>query len=251
MNNTDYVLLRTHILKNEQSFPKEKSIVPTPTPTPIAPTPTPTPVTATKLVALTFDDGPDATLTPLVLDKLDKYKVPATFMMVGQRVNDSTSTVIKRIVDSGDEIGNHSWSYSSMDTMDTATIQKSINDTNAAIYKYSGTTPKFFRAPNLAYSSTLYSAVNLTFVQGVLAFDWDQTTSAQTRANYIINGAKDGAIFLMHDVQPLPHPTPEALDIIIPELQKQGYEFVTLSELFKRKGITLSPSDDKVYTYLQ
>ena len=203
-----------------------------------------------KIAALTFDDGPDTQLTPLVLDKLDKYKVPATFMMIGQKVNDSTKPVIDRIISSGCEIGNHSWGYSSMTGMSAADIRKSVSDTNAAILRYSGTTPKFFRAPNLAINSTMLSAIDLTFVNGVTCNDWIQSTTAQERANLIINGARDGAIFLMHDVQPLPHPTPEALDIIIPTLQKQGYEFVTLSQLFERKGVKLSPTDDKTYTYV-
>lgn len=200
-----------------------------------------------KLIALTFDDGPSASLTPLVLDKLDKYKVKATFMMIGQNINSSTSSVIKRINDSGHEIGNHSWSYSSMDSMSASDVKTSINNTTAAIKQYSGQTPKFFRAPNLAYSQTLYSACDLTFVQGVICNDWQSSVTAQQRANYAIQGAKDGAIILLHDNQPLPHPTPEALDIIIPTLQNQGYQFVTLSELFAAKGVTLSGSDDKVY----
>ena len=200
-----------------------------------------------RLIALTFDDGPDVTLTSLVIDKLDKYKVPGTFMVVGQNINDSTSTVIKRIVSSGHEIGNHSWSYAIMGNMSTEEIQKSVNDTTEAIQKYSGTTPKFFRAPNLVYSETLHAAVDLIFVQGILAYDWDQTSTAQQRADAIISEAKDGAIILLHDVQPLPHPTPEALDIIIPTLQNQSYEFVTLSELFRRKGVILSLAEKKVY----
>lgn len=55
----------------------------------------------------------------------------------------------------------------------------------------------------------------------------------------------------MHDVQPLPHPTPEALDIIIPTLLDQGYTFVTLSELFEIKGVALNPNDNNIYTYVQ
>lgn len=209
---------------------------------------TPTVDPSKKLIALTFDDGPSASLTPLVLDKLDKYKAKATFMMIGQNINSSTSSVVKRITDSGYEIGNHSWSYSSMNSMSASDIKTSINNTNAAIKQYSGQTPKFFRAPNLSYSQTLYSACDLTFVQGVICNDWQQSVTAQQRANYAIQGAKDGAIILMHDNQPLPHPTPEALDIIIPTLQNQGYQFVTLSELFAAKGVKLSGSDDKVYS---
>jgi endo-1,4-beta-xylanase len=112
-----------------------------------------------KVVALTFDDGPNSTLTPLVLDKLEKYKVPATFMMVGSNINDSTKDVIKRVVDLGCEIGNHSWSYSSMDKMTAEEIQKSIGDTTAKIQEYSGKTPLFFRPANLATSTTMFDAI--------------------------------------------------------------------------------------------
>ncbi|AEV70590.1 polysaccharide deacetylase family protein [Acetivibrio clariflavus] len=203
-----------------------------------------------KLTALTFDDGPDVTLTALVLDKLDKFQVPATFMVVGQRVNDSTSDIIKRIVNSGHEIGNHSWDYSSMGDMSAEEIKESVGKTTAVIEKYSGTSPKFFRAPNLVYSQTLYDNVDLIFAHGITANDWIQTTTAQQRADAIINQVKDGAIILLHDVQPLPHPTPEALDIIIPTLQEQGYEFVTLTELFIRKGVDLNTAKGKVYSFV-
>ncbi|HEY9060526.1 MAG TPA: glycoside hydrolase family 11 protein [Pseudobacteroides sp.] len=219
-----------------------------PSPTTSSPKPTSNP--NAKLLALTFDDGPDNTLTAKVLDKLDKYKVPATFMMIGQKVNSGTASIIKRIVDSGHEIGNHSWGYDSMSGMSSAAIKDSISKTNSAILQYAGVTPKFFRAPNLAYSQTLYDAVDLTFVQGVTCNDWSTSTTAQQRADTIIAGAKDGTILLMHDVQPLPHPTPEALDILIPKLQSQGYEFVTLSELFSRKGIALRANDNIAHTTL-
>ncbi|MDP4180679.1 MAG: glycosyl hydrolase family 8 [Bacillota bacterium] len=219
---------------------------PTKVPSPTA-TPTPTINPNAKLVALTFDDGPDVTLTPKVLDRLEKYNVPATFMQIGQKINDSTKSVENRIITDGCEIGNHSWGYSSMDTMSATDIKKSIDDTNSIIQKYTNTKPKFFRPPNLATSSTMFSAIDLTFVSGVTANDWVQTTTAQQRADAIINGVKDGSIILLHDVQPLPHPTPEALDIIIPTLKSKGYEFVTLSELFRRKGVTLSSTDNKLY----
>ncbi|PYG90379.1 peptidoglycan/xylan/chitin deacetylase (PgdA/CDA1 family) [Ruminiclostridium sufflavum DSM 19573] len=210
-----------------------------------------TPVDPTKkLIALTFDDGPSATLTPLVLDKLDKYGVKATFMMIGQNISSSTAAVIKRVNDGGHEIGNHSWDYSSMNSMSASDIKTKIDNTTAAIKQYSGQTPKFFRAPNLAYSQTMYSAIDLIFVQGVICNDWSggSATTAQARADCAINGAQDGAIILLHDNQPLPHPTPEALDIIIPTLQNKGYQFVTLSQLFKAKGVDVNTPTDKVYT---
>lgn len=197
-----------------------------------------------KLCALTFDDGPDARLTPRVLDKLEKYNVVATFFLVGQRINDSVKPVLDRMVAMGCEFGNHSWDYNPMDKMDPEKIKEYIKRTNEAIEKYTGKTPRFFRPPNLAVSPVMFEVINMPFASGVLGFDWagcDRTP--ENIANNVLKGIRDGAIILLHDVQPEPHPTPEALDILIPELKKRGYEFVTLSELFKRKGV--DPTDPK------
>jgi len=195
-------------------------------------------VKADKLCALTFDDGPDAVKTPLVLEKLEKYKVVATFMHIGSRYNDETRPVVDRIMKMKCEIGNHSWSYSGMNAMTADQIKESISMTSAVIKEYTGKEPLFFRPPNLAVGGEMADAISLPWVSGVLGMDWAGTnTDAKTRAQNVINGVRDGAIILLHDVQPDPHPTPEALDILIPELKKQGYEFVTLSELFKRKGV--------------
>lgn len=205
-----------------------------------------------KYVALTFDDGPDNEKTALVLDKLEKYGVVATFFMVGQNINEETKKTVEKVIKMGNEIGNHSFSYAGMQNMTKEEVKDSIDKTTKLIKKYSGTSPKFFRAPNLATSPTMYKNINMPFVSGIIAFDWDgQNTSAEDRANFIIKDIKDGAIILLHDVQPYPHPTPEALDIIIPELHKQGYEFVTLSKLFDVKGIKTKKNEEKSWVIVE
>jgi peptidoglycan/xylan/chitin deacetylase (PgdA/CDA1 family) len=195
---------------------------------------------ADKLCALTFDDGPssDPELTPLVLDKLESHGVVATFFLVGRNVNDSTKEVINRIVTGGHEIGNHSWSYDDMAKMGADEIRKSVSDTTRAIQKYAGVTPVYFRAPNLSTSSTMLSAIEMPFAGGVVAGDWPGGGGDTTEhiIAKLLPGIKDGVIILLHDVQPKPHPTPEALDTLIPELKKEGCEFVTVSELFRRRG---------------
>lgn len=207
---------------------------------------------AKKLVALTFDDGPDADLTPLVLDKLEKYGVVASFFMIGQLINEDTEPVIKRVVKMGCEINNHSWGWASMNEMSAEEITESVSMTSAAIKKYAGKEPAFFRPPNLATSELLHATVGLPFTSGVLGMDWAGCgTSAEDRAQNVLNGIRDGSIVLLHDVQPDPHPTPEALDILIPELQKQGYEFVTVSELFRRKGVTPDPKEEILWVYVE
>jgi peptidoglycan-N-acetylglucosamine deacetylase len=98
----------------------------------------------------------------------------------------------------------------------------------------------------------MYENVGLPFCEGVLGMDWGGCgTSAEDRANNVLGGMRDGAIILLHDTQMDPHPTTEALDILIPALQKQGYEFVTVSELFRRKGVTPDPKAQRMWKYVE
>lgn len=208
-----------------------------------------------KLCALTFDDGPstDPELTPLVLDKLKAYGIKATFFLVGQNINDSTEDIIERMVADGHEIGNHSWTYNDMAEMSPDEVKKSVDDTTRVIQKYAGVNPVFFRPPNLSTSSTMYKAINMPFVSGVAAGDWPGGggNSVENIMKKLDAGIRDGVIILLHDVQPRPHPTPEALDTLIPKLKKDGYEFVTLSELFKKKGIVPYSITGDMYVYVE
>ncbi len=205
-----------------------------------------------KLCALTFDDGPDSTKTPRVLDKLAAHGVVATFFVVGQNMNESTKPVMERMVAAGHEFGNHSWSYSGMEKMTAEEVAASIAKTKDQIVKYTGKEPAFFRPPNLATSDVMFATIGLPFASGVLGFDWSGTgTTVQKLVDNVKSGMKDGAIILLHDVQPDPHPTPDALDILIPALKKQGYEFVTLSELFARKNVTPDPYAKRMWTYVE
>lgn len=226
-------------------------------------TPAPTPTPAAKYAALTFDDGPDATMTPKVLAVLDKYKVKATFMWIGQKVTEKADdgsaknkVAIDAIVAGGHEVGNHSWAWDSMGKMTPDAIKKSVDDTTAAIKAATGKEPAFFRAPNLDYSDTLYANVPYPFLDGgAIAKDWDAqwggdpTTAG--RVKNVLDSVKDGTIILMHDVQPEPHPTPEALDEIIPKMLADGYKFVTVSELFKMKNVTPVAHDKKKWTVVE
>lgn len=219
------------------------STLPPPAPPPTQSTPSTSYPPPDKYCALTFDDGPDNTQTAKVLDKLEKYGIKATFMWVGENITDYNREVIDRIASQGHEIGNHSWGYDDMSTMTSAQITESITKTNNAIKQYTGQEPRFFRAPYLSVSDILYETVPYPFISaGAIAKDWSTQSggvaTAQERADNVINSMEDGAIILMHDLQPDPNPNPEALDIIIPNLLSKGYAFVTVSELFRQKGIT-------------
>ncbi len=228
-----------------------KAPTPTPSPTPI-PTPTPAPAEKpplkkdgtidyekAKLVALTFDDGPNNTTTTQVLDKLEKYDVVATFFLIGQNISKDLKPVMERQLELGCELANHSWSHgNNMTSMTPAQLKKEISDTNKAIKDLVGVTPKFFRPPYISYNNTMFDNIKLTFINGINGSDWEGNKSPEDRYLAILRQMKDGTIILMHDF-PGNDKTVEALDLLIPELQRQGYVFVTLSQLFEYKGADL------------
>jgi peptidoglycan/xylan/chitin deacetylase (PgdA/CDA1 family) len=209
-----------------------------------------------KLVSLTFDDGPDPTLTGAVLDKLQAHDVPASFFLIGGQIDAGDAAVLQRAASLGCEFENHSNGFGSLDNnTPAADIEASVNATNTAIQNATGTTPVFFRPPNLAIDQNLLDTVDLAIASGLVGGDFPGgnaggNPTVESVTNAILNGVEDGTIILLHDVQPALNPqvTPDALDNIIPELKRQGYEFVTLRQLFQRRGVDPTAMPDIVWT---
>ncbi len=192
--------------------------------------------TTKKLIALTFDDGPNITTTVQVLDVLEKYEIPASFFLVGSNISDTTAEVVKRAFEMGCDIQNHSKTHSDMTKMTAEEITTEIDFTSDEIEKIVGVKPAYFRPPYIAVNDTMLESIRLPFICGFGANDWDDTVSAETRAEKIITQSCDGGIILLHDMQGNSK-TVEALDTIIPTLIADGYQFVTISELFNARGI--------------
>lgn len=198
-----------------------------------------------KYIALTFDDGPNATTTNEVIDKLEKYGIVASFFLVGNNINDESAKAVKRAYDLGCEIDNHSRTHSNMTELSAEEIKAEYDYTDGKVYEITGEHTKFFRPPYIAVHQIMFDNIDAPFIAGIGANDWEDRVTAEMRARMILKQAKDGDIILLHDAKGNSM-TVEALDTIIPELQKQGYKFVTVTELFKAKGIT--PDMEKVYT---
>lgn len=198
-----------------------------------------------KYIALTFDDGPNTTTTSDVLDKLEKYDVVASFFLVGNNINDGSAEVVKRAHDMGCEINNHSRSHSDMTTLSAEEIKAEYDYVDEKVFEITGEHTGFFRPPYIAVSEDMFTNIDAPFIAGIGANDWEDKVTAERRAALILRQAKDGDIILLHDMEGNSQ-TVEALDTIIPELKSQGYKFVTVSELFKIKGI--DPDMEKVYT---
>lgn len=194
------------------------------------------------VIALTFDDGPNTTITPRVLDLLDKYNAAGTFFLVGQNVNEESMESVKKAYSLGCEIENHSYTHSYMNKITAEEIKDEIYKTNSLIVDITGREPCFFRPPYIAVNETMYENIDMTFISGYGVDDWDDTVTVDERIDGVMKLAQDGAIILLHDASGN-YQTVEALETIIPELQKQGYQLVTLSQLFEAKG--KSPTDEE------
>lgn len=198
-----------------------------------------------KLIALTFDDGPNTTTTNEVLDLLEEYHAKASFFLIGDNINDESAKSVKRAYDMGCEIDNHSKTHSNMGAMPAETIEAELSYVDEWVEKITGEKTKFFRPPFIDVSQSMYDAISLPFICGIDCQDYMENVNAETRANYILDGAKDGIIVLLHDAAGNSQ-TVDALKIAMPELVKRGYEFVTLTELFARQGET--PRRNMLYT---
>ncbi len=193
---------------------------------------------AGKCLALTFDDGPHETQTERVLAILEKYGVTATFFPIGENAA-AHPELIRKIKQAGHEIGNHTYSHCTVSKVPEKTLQEEILRTEVVLKEQCGVTPALFRPPGGDISESAVRLVNQMGYRYVLwswrvdTRDW-ASVSVQSVVNTVMNNVRDGNIILFHDYVAGHSPTAEALDILIPKLQEQGYEFVTVSDLASR-----------------
>ena len=190
-----------------------------------------------KVVALTFDDGPNTTTTNEVLDVLEKHQVVASFFLIGNNINDDSAKSVKRAYDLGCEINNHSKSHGYMNKMTAEEIKAEYEFVDQKVLEITGEHTKFFRPPYIAIGDLMWENISAPFISGLGCNDWDSKVTVEKRVNTITKGVKDGTIILMHDAEGNSM-TVEAIDKIIPALKEQGYKFTTVSGLFEAKGIT-------------
>ena len=198
-----------------------------------------------KYIALSFDDGPNLTTESKMLDVLAKHKVPATFFVIGQNINEESAQNMKRALELGCEIGNHSLTHPMMSQMDEEQVKAELEATSGLIEKYTGQRPKFFRPPYINVKPELYDWIDLTFICGKGCEDWVADVGKEARRQGIIDNAEPGAIYLLHDFEGN-ETTIEALDEAIPVLKGQGYVFVTVGQLFEKMNCT--PDGHTMYT---
>lgn len=177
-------------------------------------------------LALTFDDGPDPEVTPRVLDILARHGTKATFFLIGLHVP-GNEALVKRIHESGHEIGNHTWSHRQLSGLSPQEVEDDIARAQAAITAAGAPTPHLFRPPYGAFDSMVRSHVPMTLVSwNIDPEDW-KAKKPEKIVEHVLAHAKPGAIVDLHDIYPI---TADALESIIVNLQPY-YHLVTVSEL--------------------
>lgn len=185
----------------------------------------------TKVIALTFDDGPHPKITKKILDILDRHNAKATFFMVGERVQYYPKTV-QDVFSRGHEIGNHTWDHGDLSKLEMEEIEKEISTTNEAIQRITGNRPTLFRPPYGSLTDPIRQQVDMTIaLWSADTFDW-KYKDADLLLKEVTDRVHDQAVVLMHDIYPS---TADGLEQVLQYLEGEGYTFVTVSELFALK----------------
>jgi peptidoglycan/xylan/chitin deacetylase (PgdA/CDA1 family) len=201
------------------------------------PTPTEPPITFNSVhvdgpfIALTFDDGPNATLTPKLLDLLAARHLKATFFVVGQNAADHPD-VLKRAIREGHEIGNHSWSHPNLGKMSDEAVRRELQKTEDAIVAAIGKKPTLMRPPYGSITARQKKWIHEEFGYRIILWDvdpldWKRPGPSVVTAR-ILKETRAGSIVLSHDIHP---PTIEAMPATFDQLMKKGFKSVTVTEL--------------------
>lgn len=190
----------------------------------------------TKMIALTFDDGPDK-YTMELLDILEENGAKATFFMLGENVEVVGEENIKRMVEIGCELGNHSFDHPNLKDLSSEEIKQQFDKTDKLIAGITGgAVSTVARTPFGSQDESVTNAIGKPCIYWSLdTLDW-KTKDVDSNIKVVMDNVEDGEIVLMHDIWPT---TVESCKTIIPKLVEQGYELVTVTELATAKGINL------------
>jgi peptidoglycan-N-acetylglucosamine deacetylase len=195
-----------------------------------------------KCVALTFDDGPGE-YTGRLLDLLSSRDVRATFFVIGKMVAaDKDGQTVRRIVDDGHEIGNHSWSHPALAGLPPEAVKRELKHTEDIVRRLTGVRMRVMRPP---YGSTDKQVEAETRREGLAQILWNVDTldwrdRVATTVAKRAGDAKPGSIVLLHDIH---RTTVEAVPSMLDTLGRKGYTFVTVSELYGK-----TPDPGRTYT---
>lgn len=195
-----------------------------------------------KVIALTFDDGPDANITPQVLKTLEKHDVTATFFVLSNNAQRNPD-IAKQIVKKGHEIANHSKTHINLNAAKKSRFKTEIIQSQKEIETVTGVKPTLFRPPYGEYNQAVIDLAKKSkqeiIMWSVDTYDW-KSLNKKKILNEVKRQTNNHSIILTHDIH---QPTADSLDDIIKYLKKSGFEFVTVTELLTQ----IKPMENGVY----
>jgi peptidoglycan/xylan/chitin deacetylase (PgdA/CDA1 family) len=197
------------------------------------------------VIAMTFDDGPSAVLTPRLLDILKQRNIKVTFFVLGQLVREHPE-IVQRAVAEGHEIANHSWDHKALNRIPEGGLSHEVRDTSDEITKAAGRPVTLLRPPYGATNPHLNKAIEKEYGLKVILWsvdplDWKRP-GPQVVEQRILKETQPGSIILAHDIHP---GTIEAMPSTLDALLAKGYRFVTVSELLAMEKQSSTPSAPK------
>lgn len=200
---------------------------------------------AKPMVALTFDDGPHGTWSDVILDVLEENHALATFFEVGNNVR-AYPEAVKRMADLGCEVASHSNAHKNLSKLKLESLLNDLDTADEAFAAAGVEAPTLVRPPYGAVNKTVKSATGRSMVTWTVdTEDW-KSRNAQAVIDYVQGaGNLDGEIILMHSIY---ESTAQAVKVLVPWLQEQGYQLVTVTELLAYYYGEL-PQPDHFYGY--
>lgn len=195
-----------------------------------------------KYVALTYDDGPSVISTLKLLDLLEKYEAQATFFVTGTNATNNKE-LVKEIVQRGNEIGNHTLDHIWLTKADEKEMKRQIYGNENLLKFLTGQEGiMLLRPPYGDINEEILKHIQLPFIMwSVDSRDWEVQDVIKIQTN-VMRNVTDGDIIIMHDGY---ETTIDATEKVLMDLQKQGFEIVTVSELFAIKNKEI-PIHEKV-----
>ena len=180
-----------------------------------------------RRVALTFDDGPHPVYTEKLLDGLKKRGVKATFFVTGEHA-ELHPEIIKRMYDEGHLIGNHTYSHIQLTEANREQFKDELIQTNEILHDITGDEIQYVRPPYGSWDKKFETDLNMfPVLWNVDPLDWCTANTSRV-ANTVLGEVSDNDIILLHDYYDT---SVEAALIVVDELTKKGYEFVTVDKI--------------------
>lgn len=190
-----------------------------------------------KIIAFTFDDGPNPLYTPQILEIFEQYNGKATFFVIGNQI-EKHPEIARMVHEQGHELANHTYTHPAMAELNEEQLQQEVLQAEKLIEDITGKKPQSFRPPYFSYNDTVAEylsslSYNVFGAVNTEALDWEQPG-----IQHIVDKTKEtvapGSILIFHDGFGDRSQTVEAVRILAAELTAEGYSFVTANELLAR-----------------